>query len=110
MDETTSIPEPTGSSSTINEECPLCKLILAGKIIQRGEYCFKVKLEDRVLVVDRIHNLNRATNDGYIEACTMLLAKAPPNGIIREVVEWPGHWAMELQLLTEGAGKSVVGS
>jgi len=91
------------------EDCPICKLISDGKILQKGEHFCKVKMDDRVLVVGLEHCCCWNSRD-YIEASTMLLEKAPPNGIVRELTEWPGHWAMELQVLTEGAGKSVVGS
>lgn len=94
------------------EDCPICKMISAGDILQKGTYCHKIKMDGNIVIVGSEHQ-EHAGFQGYSEACGLLFGEekeAPPNGIIREIMEWPGHWAVELQMLNEGAGKSVVGS
>jgi hypothetical protein len=93
------------------EDCPLCKLIAENRSLQKGNYCCKIDKDGNTLVVGSDHKAH-AGFQGYLEACDLLLGdgKSPANGIIKEVMDWPGHWAVELKILSEGAGKSIANS
>jgi hypothetical protein len=92
------------------EGCPVCQWILDEKrIVQKGIHCHKIKTDRGVVVVSSDHKSN-VGHSGYVEACGFLLGDSTPSGIIREVLDWAGHWAAEICNLQDGVGRSTVGS
>ena len=91
---------------SLQKDCPLCKAIEAGDVLEEGDYCCKLKRGSSTIVSAKEHT-PETCGESLREAVKLLGFENEKGFIIASYDSVPGHWALILVPTGIPIGKSI---